>query len=128
MLEYSYDHLHFKCSDPDVTAKFYVDCFGGKQLFKTLLNGVPVVGVRVGGQTLLLSGKGPDDKIEGDMAGLRYGIDHWGILVNDLDAAYADLKAKGVEFVREPTVLSEKLRIAFVNSPDNVRIEIMQKT
>ncbi len=126
MGEYGFDHLHFKCSDVEVMAKFLTENFGGIQLAKNTGGSAPMIRMKVGGQTLLLSGKGPNDQIEGDMSQRRYGLDHWGLSVTDLDAAYEDLTAKGVRFTLPPTAYSS-LRIAFLLSPDNVQIELLER-
>ena len=85
-----------------------------------------MVGVQVGGQDLYLSPKGPEDQIEGDMAQRRFGLEHWGLEVKDMDAAYEDLRARGVQFALLPKVAGS-LRIAFVLGPDNAQIEIVER-
>ncbi len=58
----------------------------------------------------------------------RYGEDHFGVEVDDLDEVAADLKKRGVVFGMEPRDFGPGLRIAFVRGPDNVRIELMERT
>jgi hypothetical protein len=48
--------------------------------------------------------------------------------VENLDAAAADLKAKGAEFSMEPKDLRPGLRIAFVRAPGDVRIELLERS
>ena len=37
------------------------------------------------------------------------------------------MMAKGVEFTMKPTVLRPGLKIAFIQAPDGVRIELLQR-
>jgi hypothetical protein len=37
--------------------------------------------------------------------------------VNDIDAVAAEIKAKGVEFTREPTIIRLGMRICFIRGP-----------
>ena len=56
------------------------------------------------------------------------GLDHFGLRVNNLDEAAADLKSKGAEFSVEPKDLRPGLRIAFVRAPGDVRIELLERS
>ena len=55
------------------------------------------------------------------------GLDHIGLKVADIDAAVAELKAKGVKFTMEPTTIRPGTRIAFLRAPENVSIELLQR-
>jgi catechol 2,3-dioxygenase-like lactoylglutathione lyase family enzyme len=45
------------------------------------------------------------------------GLDHFGLTVTGIDAVAADLKAKGVEFTREPTTVRPGVRVCFIRAP-----------
>ena len=45
----------------------------------------------------------------------------------DLDAAVAELKAKGVAFTMEPKEIRPGTKIAFITAPQNVSIELLQR-
>ncbi|CAI49888.1 glyoxalase domain protein [Natronomonas pharaonis DSM 2160] len=53
------------------------------------------------------------------------GFLHFGYVVDDVEAACADLAASGVEFIMEPSVFGD-LKIAFVTDPAGVRIELLE--
>ena len=55
------------------------------------------------------------------------GLEHFGLEVDDFDAAIADLRAKGAEFLMEPHEFRPGLRLAFIRAPEDVRIEILQR-
>jgi hypothetical protein len=52
-------------------------------------------------------------------------FDHLGWKFTDLDGATTDLKNSGVSFTMEPTAF-RNIRIAFVEGPDAVRIELVE--
>jgi catechol 2,3-dioxygenase-like lactoylglutathione lyase family enzyme len=78
-------------------------------------NGKPRVDMKVGGTAIFLIAT--DEKSAPAPVAPYAGIDHFGFIVEDLDAAYADLKAKGVVFTMEPTQLRPEIRISFVRAP-----------
>ena len=55
------------------------------------------------------------------------GLDHFGLRVNGIDAIVAELKAKGVEFTREPTTVRPGVRVAFLRAPEGVSIELLDR-
>ena len=119
------DHLHLRSLDPDAAGRFYVDHLGA-----TLADRVET------GDSLrvVLSLAGVRLFIERAPAGMRAaadaphrGLEHIGLKVDDLAAAAAALKAKGVAFTREPEEVRPGLRIAFIRGPDDVSIELLQR-
>jgi catechol 2,3-dioxygenase-like lactoylglutathione lyase family enzyme len=61
----------------------------------------------------------------GDASQTRYGYDRLGLQVDDIDAAYQDLKKKGFSFFIEPKDIPN-LRIAFFRGPEDITIELVQ--
>ena len=55
------------------------------------------------------------------------GLDHFGLSVSGIDAIAADLKAKGVEFTREPTTVRPGVRVCFIRAPEGVSIELLDR-
>ena len=61
--------------------------------------------------------------------GLQWGIDHFGFNVRgDLDACCDELKRKGVVFTVNPMDFGPNLRIAFLQAPDGVIIELLKRS
>jgi catechol 2,3-dioxygenase-like lactoylglutathione lyase family enzyme len=56
------------------------------------------------------------------------GLDHFGFRVDDLEEAVEELKKRGAEIIRGPRIVRPGLKIAFVRAPDDVRIEIVERT
>ena len=82
--------------------------------------------VELSGVTVNISNARPgevDRMGEGD-AGLHYGLEHIAISTDDLDADLARFKEQGLQIFE--TGETATIRMAFVEGPDNVRIELMQ--
>ena len=47
--------------------------------------------------------------------------------VDDMDAAVSELKKKGVRFVVDPLQVRPGVRIAYIEAPDQVRIELTER-
>jgi catechol 2,3-dioxygenase-like lactoylglutathione lyase family enzyme len=57
----------------------------------------------------------------------RYGLDHFGFEVDDMEAAAALMKANGVQFGCEPWTMPSGTTVAFVVAPDQVSVELIQR-
>ena len=55
------------------------------------------------------------------------GLDHFGLTVKDIDAVAAEIRAKGVEFTREPTTIRPGVRICFIRGPQGISIELLER-
>jgi catechol 2,3-dioxygenase-like lactoylglutathione lyase family enzyme len=66
-----------------------------------------------------------DEQMVGDASQTRYGYDHIGLEVDDVDAAYKDLTERGYSFFMPPRDIPN-LRIAFFRGPENITIELLQ--
>ena len=118
----SFAHVHIKSRDPRKTAQWYVDMFGAQRLPDRDVGGALFSPVEIGGVTINISNPRPEEvdrMAEGD-AGLHYGLEHIGIYTDDLDADLARFKEQGLQ------IFERRETIAFVEGPENVRIELMQ--
>ena len=57
----------------------------------------------------------------------RYGLDHFGFEVDDMEGAAARLRANGVHFNCEPWTMPSGSTVAFVEAPDRVSVELIQR-
>ena len=55
------------------------------------------------------------------------GFEHFGLTVRDIDKVAAELKAKGVEFTREPTTIRPGVRICFIRGPQGISVELLER-
>ena len=126
MPKYSYDHIHLRSRDPMETARYFNKMFDAKIIESVQPDGQPRVDLDIDGLAVFIA------KADADVPqGLRdphLGLDHFGLRVDDLDEAAAELKRRGAEFAVEPRVLRPGLKIAFVRGPDDIRIELLERS
>jgi lactoylglutathione lyase len=70
---------------------------------------------------------GPPSRIRGDRPTPEYRYDHFGLTVDNLDAAVSELRAKGAEIPVGPVMRSPGLYLAFVRGPEGVMVELVQR-
>jgi catechol 2,3-dioxygenase-like lactoylglutathione lyase family enzyme len=123
----TFDHVHLVARDPSSTAEWYVDKLGGKIVRSVEVKGAPQVYVALGGFIVIVRGERPNESIQ-DKDGLEWGVDHFGVRVQgEFDAFCSDLRKKGVTFSLEPVDFNPTTRIAFINAPDGVSIELLNR-
>ncbi|NNK94213.1 MAG: VOC family protein [Desulfobacterales bacterium] len=128
MPKYHVDHLHLICPNIEETKNWYCEVFGGKVTFEGDFKGKQVYYVDVNGFSIIMIEQFPDQDPIPATIQTKEGLDHFGFAVEDMDAAAADLRAKGVKFVVEPMQVRPGLRIAYIEAPDKVRIELSERT
>jgi lactoylglutathione lyase len=122
-----FDHVHLVAKDPRATARWYVDKLGGEIASDIEVRGAPQVYVSFNGFIVIVRGQRPAESVE-DKPGLEWGVDHFGLRVRgDFDGFCSGLKGKGVTFSLEPTDFNPTTRIAFINAPDGVSIELLDR-
>ena len=123
----AFDHVHVIAKDPDAVANWYVDKLGGTLVKSGITLGAPQIYLSFGGAMIIVRGQRPGE-LARDKSNLEWGADHFGFQVTgDFDGFCAGLKAKGVAFSMEPTDINPTTRIAFVNAPDGVSIELLSR-
>ena len=122
-----FDHVHLVAKDPRDTARWYVDKLGGEIVRDIEVRGAPQVYVSFNGFIVIVRGQRPAESVQ-DKPGLEWGVDHFGLRVKgDFDGFCTGLKGKGVTFSLEPTDFNPTTRIAFINAPDGVSIELLDR-
>jgi len=123
----SFDHVHVIAKDPDAAAGWYVDKLGGELVKSGTAKGAPQIYVSFGGAMIIVRGQRPGE-LAHDKSNLEWGADHFGFQVKgDFDGFCTGLKAKGVAFSLEPTDINPTTRIAFVDAPDGVSVELLSR-
>ena len=126
MATFSWDHIHLRSSDPEATAQWYERMLGA-EVIRSMQQGKPRVDLKLGGANIFIAPVVPGDGVNPAPATPYQGLDHFGLCVSGIDAVVADLKAKGVEFTREPTTVRPGVRIAFLRAPQGVSIELLDR-
>ncbi len=127
MVTYRYDHMHFRSEDPHAARKFWEDMFGAKMIKESDLGGAPLFEMDLGGMYFLVSGKAEGENPVRTTSDPRYGLDHFGLEVDDMDAAQKELTAKSAEWICEPWEIHTGVKIAFIKGPDNISIELAER-
>ena len=129
-MPFNINHIHLKSTDPKATADWWVNAFnftiasdtvraaGDRFIGCDSENGIRVnISEPMAGQTFA-----PGD------AGLRYGLEHFGIDSADLEADIARLEALGATLLDGPIEMRPTVRIAFIEVPENVRVELIERS
>jgi lactoylglutathione lyase len=125
--EIRFDHVHLVARNPLETAQWYADMLGGQIWKRVEVRGAPQVYVAFGDSYVIVRGQRGAETI-GEKVKLAWGIDHFGVRVNgDFDTFCRTLKERGVVFDMEPTDFNPSTRIAFIQAPDGVSIELLNR-
>lgn len=123
-MTFRFEHLHLRSLDATAAARFYVETFGARETGREGGATVTRVIVDLGGLTLFI-----EQAPEAGPAATppNRGIEHIGLAVDDIAGVVADLKRRGIAFAIDLTDVRPGLRTAFLDGPDGVRIELLQR-
>ena len=127
-MAYEFNHVHVKAPDPEKTANWYVTAFD----FKIINDTVRASGDRfircetADGTVVNISGARTNEQMGGGDATVHWGIEHFGLNVDDMDAEIRRLEGLGAELMEGPIDVPNGPRIAFIKVPDDVRIELLE--
>lgn len=121
-MAFTFDHIHLRSPDPEATAAFYERVFG-----VTLKRSPQRIDFVLGGQPIFVSPVNEPTTGEAPLPPYR-GLEHIGLAVTGIDAVVAEMKAKGVTFTMEPTTIRPGVRICFLRGPENVSIELLERS
>ena len=127
MTKFWFDHLHLVVPNPEKTADFFVKAFGAE---KVSLNKLPDGRIRavlnITGGRMLINTPLPTDTRGPDSPQKRFGTEHFGMKVDELESALQQCLAAGAKLVRGVTQVRPGVRIAFFMAPDNVLVELLE--
>jgi catechol 2,3-dioxygenase-like lactoylglutathione lyase family enzyme len=120
-----FDHVHLVSKDPKSTAGWYEEKLGGRVVNSSEVLGAPSIVVSFKGATIIIRGQRPGEQVK-EKTGIEWGTDHFGFRVDgDFDGFCGDLKKNGVKFTVNPMDFGPSARIAFIEAPDGVSIELV---
>ena len=123
-----YDHMHLRSRDVKKTADYYHRVFDATILESIQSDGRPRTDLDLNGLTIFIAPVSPEAAIPSAPTEPYVGLDHFGLRVENMDEAVAELKRRGARFTLEPRTIRPGVRIAFVEAPDNVRIELLERS
>ena len=131
-----FDHIHIISEDPESAAAWYVKMLGGKVAGQFQVRGAIQIAVAFEGVNLLIRGRRPGEdpghknklqQFKDYVSHDRWGTDHFGFRIyGDLDDYCRRLEKKGAAFSVRPYDFAPGTRIAYIEAPDNVSIELVQ--
>ena len=127
MLDFKWDHVHLRTPDPDATAQWFERMFDA-EVIRSTQQGKPRIDIKLGGAMIFLAQVNPGDGVNPAPVTPYQGLDHFGLTVKDIDAVAAEIKAKGVEFTKEPTTIRPGVRICFIRGPQGISIELLDRS
>ena len=125
---YSYDHIHLRSKNPMDLAKYFETMFDARIIESIQSDGQPRIDLDINGLAVFIASVPQDADMVGSPSDPHLGLDHFGFRVDNIDAAVDDLKSRGAQMAVEPHDIRPGVRIAFVMAPDNVRIELLQRS
>ena len=122
-----FDHVHLISEDPPSAASWYVEKLGGEIKENQEVMGASQLQIALGGVIVNIRGRRPGEKPD-TKHGLQWGTDHFAFQVRGVFDDYCnELKSKNVTFTMDPFDFTPKIRIAFIEAPDGVIIELLQR-
>ena len=125
MAGYKHEHTHITTPEPEKVLKFYTEVMGAKVIKEQQMPFGLLVDVDLGGIPVRISGATGADK---DWKGLRYGLHHLGLEVDNMDEFIAKMEANNVEIVTAPFQAGPSVRAAIIKTPDGALYEIIDKS
>jgi len=126
MANITWDHIHLRTTNPEGMAQWFEKNLGA-EVIRTMQEGKPRIDLKLGGGKIFIAPVGAGDGTNAAPSIPYRGLDHFGLSVSGIDAIATDLKAKGVEFTREPTTVRPGVRICFIRAPEGVSIELLDR-
>ncbi len=122
---YSIDHIHYRTLDPEAAAAFWRDVFGATEKGRVVNNGRLRVMFDLGGLAIFV------EEVPAGTPGTPppafLGLEHLALSVTDMDAAVAELTAKGATLAKPVSSPRPGIRICFVNAPDGAQVELVER-
>jgi lactoylglutathione lyase len=126
MANITWDHVHLRTTNPEGMAQWFEKMLGA-EVIRTMQQGKPRIDLKLGGAKIFIAPVASGDGTNPAPAIPYRGLDHFGLAVSGIDAIAAELKAKGVEFTREPTTVRPGVRVCFIRAPEGVSIELLDR-
>ena len=126
MPDITFDHVHLRSPDPEATARWFETMLGA-EVIRSMQQGKPRIDLKLGGAKIFIAEVAPGDGVNAPPVTPYQGLDHFGLTVKDIDAVAAEIKAKGVEFTKDPTTIRPGVRICFIRGPQGISIELLER-
>jgi lactoylglutathione lyase len=123
------NHIHVKSRDPGASADWFAKAFNFTILTdETRKSGDRFIRCQTedGSLRVNFSGEQQGETLPEGIVGVHLGLEHFGIDSTDIDADVERLSALGAKLDEAPRVGRGGQMVAFMHTPDGVRVELMQ--
>ena len=129
-MEYTINHVHIRSADPHASASWYEKYFNAEIVSdREVMPGTITIGMKMGGETRLNISSKPagssDDRATAELN--RLGLEHFGFAVEDLAGELDRLVKAGIRVVLPATEVVGGTHLAYIEGPDDVLIELVQR-
>lgn len=124
-MKFSFHHVHLLCSNLDETEQFLIEMIDARLIERTRFGAAAGSKLVLGNAAIYLRLANPSEEVDPNNRDLQFGYHHIGVAVDDVDAAYRELTAKGVVFTIPPKHTPNG-SIAFFKGPDDIIVEVYQ--
>ncbi|QQC65709.1 VOC family protein [Paraburkholderia ginsengisoli] len=122
MIEFKWDHLQLCSADAEATAAWFARCLNAE-----IVRRPGRVDLRIGGINLFITPLASALTTRPSHDERKQGIDHFGVVVEDLDAAFDHLVRCDAEIVEPVKQVRAGVRACFVRSPGDILVEILER-
>ena len=124
-MTWTQDHVHLRCNNFEAALRFFMENLDAKEEGRVVAGERITVSLRIGGSLYKVSPK----KTGGTSGPLtpHSEVYHLGFETDDLLGELGKMKARGVRVIQEPVQNTPQRPYAFVEGPDGISIELLQR-
>jgi catechol 2,3-dioxygenase-like lactoylglutathione lyase family enzyme len=127
MTKFWFDHIHLIVPDPGKMADFFEKAFGAEKVsLNKLPDGRTRAELHITGGRMIINTSHPTDTRSIDNPRKRYGTEHFGMKVDNLESALQQCQKAGAKVTLKPVEVRPGVKIAFFMAPDNVLVELLE--
>ena len=124
-MAYRLHHLHIICRDLEKMITFFTETLEAKLVRRQKFGTADGASLDLQGTIVNIRVSREDEEMVADASQSRYGYDHIGLQVEDIETTFTELQAQGFSFLVPPTDIPN-LKIAFFKGPEDITIELVQ--
>ena len=127
-MPFNVNHIHLKSSDPRKTAAWFVEAFNVEIVSERVrpTGDLFITTMTEGGLAINISAEKEGEVLGPADADAHYGLEHFGVDVDNIEAEIKRLVGLGAELKEGPIDVPGGPLIAFLKCPFNTRVELIQ--
>ncbi len=129
-MHHAINHVHLRSNDAEASAAWYTEHFGAKLLSsREVMPGTITITMDTGSPVRLnISSQRVGESQERAVPEInRLGLEHYGFETDDIAADIAHFEGAGTRVVMPITDVGSGSKIAYIEGPDDVVIELVQR-